>query len=93
MNGFSTVTPDLILLDLEMPEKNGCDIMKMIRREHPDLMTPIIFLTGNNDKDMVMKVLESKPDGYILKTTQKEALQDLIRRFFAEYMFKQTQNT
>ena len=93
MNGFSTVTPDLILLDLEMPETNGCDIMKMIRREHPDLMTPIIFLTGNNDKDMVMKVLESKPDGYILKTTQKEALQDLIRRFFAEYMFKQTQNT
>lgn len=91
MDGFTTVTPDLILLDLEMPDKNGCDIMKMIRKELPDLTTPIIFLTGNNDKEMVMKVLESKPDGYLLKTTQKDALLDLIRRFFAENLFKHTQ--
>ena len=88
MRSISTVTPDLILLDLEMPKTDGCELMKMIHTGHPDLKTPIIFLTGNNDRDIVIKVLESKPDGYLLKTSQKDAILDLIRRFFAESMFK-----
>ena len=93
MRSFSTVTPDLILLDLEMPKTDGCELMKMIKEKHPDLTAPIIFLTGNNDRDIVIKVLESKPDGYLLKTSQKDAILDLIRRFFAESMFKQAQES
>ncbi len=90
MKGFSTVTPYLILLDLEMPDTDGCALLKMIREVHPELCTPIIFLTGNNDRDIVIRVLEYKPDGYLLKTSQKDAILDMIRRFFAESMFRQT---
>ena len=88
LNGLSAIIPDLLLLDLEMPEMDGCELMKKIRATYPDKTIPIIFLTGKNDKDMVFHVLENKPDGYLLKTTQKNDLLDALHRFFAESMFR-----
>jgi DNA-binding NarL/FixJ family response regulator len=40
-------------------------------------------LTGKNDKDDVMRILEGKPDGYLLKSMGHEALLDSLDRFFA----------
>lgn len=91
LGGLSAVIPDLILLDYEMPEMNGFELMKTIRASYPDTRIPIIFLTGKNDKDLVFKVLEYKPDGYLLKTSQKDTILDVIHRFFAESMFKLSQ--
>ena len=86
--GLSTVTPDLLLLDLEMPKMDGFDLMKIIRTDYTDPRIPIILLTGNNNKDIVFHVLEYKPDGYLLKTSPKENILDVIHRFFAESMFR-----
>ncbi len=86
--GLSTVTADLLLLDLEMPKMDGIDLMKIIRTDHTDPPIPIILLTGNSNKDIVFHVLEYKPDGYLLKTSPKENILDVIHRFFAESMFK-----
>ncbi len=86
--GLSTVTPDLLLLDLEMPKMDGFDLMKIIRADYTDPRIPIILLTGNNNKDIVFHVLEYKPDGYLLKTSPKENILDVIHRFFAESMFR-----
>ena len=88
LSGLSTVTADLLLLDLEMPKMDGFDLMKIIRTDHTDPPIPIILLTGNNNKDIVFHVLEYKPDGYLLKTSPKENILDVIHRFFAESMFK-----
>ncbi|WP_081669091.1 response regulator [Butyrivibrio sp. VCB2001] len=88
LSGLSTVTPDLLLLDLEMPKMDGFDLMKIIRTDYTDPRIPIILLTGNSNKDIVFHVLEYKPDGYLLKTSPKENILDVIRRFFAESMFK-----
>ena len=88
LEGLKMVTPDLMLLDYEMPEMDGCALMKRIRDEHPEQNIPIIFLTGKNDKDHVFRVIEYKPDGYLLKTSGKDALLDVIRRFFAETLFR-----
>ena len=88
LDGLNTVTPDLMLLDYEMPGINGCELMKSIRTNFPDEKIPIIFLTGKNDKELVFRVLEFKPDGYLLKSSQKETILDVIHRFFAESMFR-----
>lgn len=88
LSGLSTVTPDLLLLDLEMPKMDGFDLMKIIRTDYTDPRIPIILLTGNNNKDIVFHVLEYKPDGYLLKTSPKENILDVINRFFAETMFR-----
>ncbi|MBQ7497891.1 MAG: response regulator, partial [Selenomonas sp.] len=66
--------PDLILLDYEMPVTSGPQVLEMIRSETKVGSIPVIFLTGKGDRESVMKVLELKPDGYLLKTTDKAAL-------------------
>ncbi|MBR1876953.1 MAG: response regulator [Lachnospiraceae bacterium] len=88
LNGLSAVIPDLILLDYEMPGINGFELMCIIRSRYNDPQIPIIFLTGKNDRGHVFRVLEDRPDGYILKTSQRETIMDTIRRFFAETVFR-----
>ena len=75
--------PDLILLDYEMPGMNGDQVMQRIRSNPVNKRVPIIFLTGKNDKDGVLKLLEQKPDGYLLKSMPKEELLDSLDRFFS----------
>jgi CheY-like chemotaxis protein len=81
---LGTKRPDLILLDYEMPGMNGDMVMQRIRSNPTNDRIPIIFLTGKNDKEGVMKILENKPDGYLLKSMPHEALLDALDRFFAE---------
>lgn len=74
--------PDLILLDYEMPICDGRQVLEMIRSE-PDFSTvPVIFLTGKNDKESVMKVTSLKPDGYLLKTMEPDKIVQTIDDFF-----------
>ena len=74
--------PDLILLDYEMPGMNGDQVMQRIRSNPVNKRIPIIFLTGKNDREGIMKLLEQKPDGYLLKSMPKEELLDALERFF-----------
>lgn len=90
LSGLSVATPDLLLLDYEMPEMDGYDLMMKIRTK-PDINNiPIIFLTGKNDRDHVFKILEYKPDGYLLKSSQKEYLLDALERFFSESLYRKS---
>ena len=75
--------PDLILLDYEMPGMNGEKVMQRIRSNPANGHIPIIFLTGMNDKEGVMKLLGHRPDGYLLKSLPREKLLDSLQRFFA----------
>ncbi len=75
--------PDLILLDYEMPVMNGYQVMERIRLNPRNEGIPIIFLTGKNDRESVMKILERRPDGYLLKSMPRDALLDSLDRFFA----------
>lgn len=81
--------PDLILMDYEMPVFNGYELMDQIRKNPHTYRIPIIFLTGYNDRESVMKILAHKPDGYLLKSTGKEELSDAIERFFTSNILVQ----
>ncbi len=75
--------PDLILLDYEMPGMNGEKVMRKIRSNPVNERIPIVFLTGMNDKEGVLKILEQRPDGYLLKSIPREELLDSLHRFFS----------
>ncbi len=76
--------PDLILLDYEMPVTSGPKVLEMIRSEVDSSDIPVIFLTGKGDKESVTKVIELRPDGYILKNTGREKLREIIEDFFEQ---------
>ena len=88
LEALAAIKPDLILLDYEMPEMDGYDLMKRIKSNPRTYKIPIIFLTGKNDRNHVIRILEHKPDGYLLKSSKKESLMDAIARFFSESILR-----
>ncbi|MBQ9550403.1 MAG: response regulator [Lachnospiraceae bacterium] len=88
MKYLSEKKPDLILLDHEMPKMNGYEFMSEIRKSWKTSDIPVIFLTGKDDKESVIQILEKKPDGYLLKSTPKDQLLESIDDFFANHILK-----
>ena len=74
--------PDLILLDYEMPVCDGRQVLEMIRSEEEFKDIPVIFLTSKGDEESVMKVLELRPQGYLLKTLEPAYIMKAIDDFF-----------
>lgn len=73
---------DLILLDYEMPVTTGPQVLEMLRSDTETSSIPVIFLTGKSDKGSVMQVLSLKPEGYLLKTIEKDELRAELDKFF-----------
>ena len=74
--------PDLILLDYEMPVTSGPQVLEMIRSETKVDRVPVMFLTGKGDRESVLKVLALKPEGYLLKSLNREQILESISDFF-----------
>ena len=76
MNAFQVVAPDLVLLDLMLPGRDGIEICKTIRQSSG---VPIVMLTARSDSTDVVKGLEAGADDYILKPMKNEELLARIR--------------
>ena len=70
---------DLILLDYEMPVVDGPQVLQMLRQEPLTKDIPVVFLTGVGTKEQVARVMELKPNGYILKSTTRDNLLEYIK--------------
>ena len=75
-------TPDLILMDYDMPITTGSKVMEMIRSEPETENIPVIFLTGKADRETVMDVMGVNPQGYLLKDMSQEEIMAAIDKFF-----------
>ncbi|MBO4414410.1 MAG: response regulator [Lachnospiraceae bacterium] len=84
-------TPELILLDYEMPEMSGPQVLETLRADETTARIPVVFLTGHSDKNSVMEVLKMRPQGYMLKSTQKEDILASISNFFSTGQWKSVQ--
>lgn len=72
--------PDLVILDVNLPDTNGLIILKTLRR-HPRLKdTPVIMVTAQVGEQDVMAGIRAGADGYIFKPFQQNALIDCVRR-------------
>ena len=79
---LATDRPDLVLLDYEMPVIDGRQVLEMIRTENEFRDIPVIFLTSKNDRESILKVMELKPEGYLLKTMEPERIVEEVDKFF-----------
>ena len=76
--------PDLILLDYEMPLCDGLQTLEMIRSEPEYADIPVMFLTGVSDTEKVREAIKLKPQGYILKNTDRVEFLNKIKAVFCE---------
>jgi diguanylate cyclase (GGDEF)-like protein len=59
--------PDLILLDLMMPEMNGLEVCEILKKDENTAEIPVIFLTASNGTDHLVKAFESGAVDYVIK--------------------------
>ena len=69
--------PDLVIMDIVMPNLNGIEATKQIKEKYPD--TAILILTAYDDEHFVFASLDAKASGYLLKTARGQDLISTIR--------------
>lgn len=69
---------DVVVLDVEMPEKDGVETAQLIKKNPLLKNVKILILTMYNRKDFIVKLMQSGANGYILKNKSKEELVQAI---------------
>lgn len=77
-------TPNLIILDIDMPEINGYEMLKMIKEKEHLRDVPVIFLTSNNDKNHVVKAVAGGAKDYVVKPIDEEILTQKVQAALEE---------
>jgi len=78
---FQAEKPDLILLDLVMPEMNGIEVTLAIRAMPQSVWVPIIIQSASTEQDNIIKGLKAGADDYITKPFQVDILHAKLRNF------------
>ena len=68
---------DAILLDLDLPDMTGLEVLKSLRRDK--VSTPIVFLTGDQDVETKVRAFSGGADDYVVKPAQKDELVARLR--------------
>ena len=68
--------PDAVLLDLQMPEMSGAEVLNHLRRDYP--LLPVIMVTGNPDADVARDMLTRGAFDYIRKPFTFEVLARVV---------------
>jgi len=76
-----TSAPDVILLDLLMPNMNGLQVLEQIKAF--GVSSRVLILTSSIEDHLVQQALAGGADGYILKTTRSSDLVEAIKRVAA----------
>lgn len=74
---------DVILVDWMLPRANGLEIVRCIRASKDHGGTPIIMTTGKNEREDIIKALQSGVDSYLVKPISPQVLKDRIDQVLA----------
>jgi DNA-binding NarL/FixJ family response regulator len=80
INKVKELTPDVVLMDLRMPEMDGVEAMRQIRPTNPEVK--FIILTTYSDDDYIFSGIEAGARAYLLKDAPREELFKAIRMVY-----------
>jgi len=69
---FEFLRPDVVLMDINMPEVNGIEATKFVAEHFKD--TKVIAITMNDEKSSIMDMMDAGANGYVLKSEDKEEI-------------------
>ncbi|HEY9163931.1 MAG TPA: diguanylate cyclase [Magnetovibrio sp.] len=79
LDALDDFSPELILLDLYMPKCSGSEIASVIRQRHEYAGIPIVFLSGEADKDKQLSAMELGGDDFLTKPIRPSHLISAVR--------------
>ena len=79
---LKTEVPEVMLLDLDMPEKDGVEVLKEVKAAYPDMK--VIILTMYSDPKMMTYLMELGANGYLLKDTDSDELEKPLKRYIGK---------
>jgi DNA-binding NarL/FixJ family response regulator len=68
--------PDVILMDISMPDKSGIDLCKEVREKYPSVF--VIGLSTFNQQSFIQKMMDNGASGYVLKNATQDELMEAI---------------
>ena len=71
------INPDIILLDLRMPDMGGLEVLQKLRENKSSI--PVVMLTTSNEEADLIKSLRSGAQGYLLKDMEPDELVSALR--------------
>lgn len=74
---YDSCIPDLVTMDITMPDMDGIEATRLIRERHPDAR--IVMVTSHGQERMVLDALKAGAKGYVLKPFRQEKLQEVIQ--------------
>lgn len=81
IRGVRDTPCDVVLLDISLPDRNGIDVLKQLKREHPKL--PVLMLSMHMEREFAIRALKAGASGYLTKQSAPMQLVAAIRRVSA----------
>jgi two-component system nitrate/nitrite response regulator NarL len=75
------LSPDIVLMDVDMPLMNGLTATDILRKEHPRVR--VLILSMHSQSDYVLRILQSGARGYVLKSASPDELAKAIETVYA----------
>ena len=76
----TTEKPDLVLLDLSLPDLSGLEIARTIKQNPETTQIPLVALSGYSEREIESKALEAGMAEYLLKPTETKRLVEVIEK-------------
>ena len=73
---------DLIISDWNMPQMNGLDLLKAVRKEEPTKVIPFVMVTAEAQKDNVLQAVQAGVSNYIVKPFTADAVKEKLNQIF-----------
>ena len=90
---LNQIDVDVLLLDINLPKKDGIEVCKILSKQYPDLK--VLALTMFNEASFIQGMLKSGAKGYLLKNSGREEVIKAIRRVYSgeNYFSQEVSNT
>ena len=78
-----SISPDFIILDVEMPDMNGIDVCDLIKSNPAFKDVPVLFVTGHNDIDLETRALTAGAIDFIQKPPHANVVEQRVKNYLA----------